>query len=169
MTFFSHFFLSFFLFFLLLTNKKRLLKQQTPLLDRAAASASSRMVITGEILFFKHRHTRTHTYVYIYMHFKLKNPLSYAMLVISTAVSQKELSQGCDFHGNCHGYRGERRGTGETAFLSIVLSWRLPRVTPHRLQKDELLLSLKRFLHHRAGPPEEDLGRLWFPVPVLYL
>ena len=52
------------------------------------------------------------------------------MLAISTAVSQKELSQGCVSMATAM-VTEEKRREQETDFLSTFLPWRPPRVTPH--------------------------------------
>lgn len=52
------------------------------------------------------------------------------MLAISTAVSQKELSQGCVSIATAM-VTEEKGREQETDFLSTFRPWRLPRVTPH--------------------------------------
>lgn len=54
------------------------------------------------------------------------------MLAISTAVSQKELSQGCVSMATAMVTEEEKRER-ETDFLSTLLPWRPPRVTPRLL------------------------------------
>lgn len=150
MTVSSHFFLS-----LHLTLHWQEAAAEAPLLDRAAAPVSSRMVLTGEIIFLK-----THTLK--------KNPLSQAMLVISTAVSQKKLSQGVISMATAMvtEEKGREQGRLPSCPLSSHGVHQGSFHTPSRMMTC-LLLLVRWSLSDVAGPLGWRLGRLRFSLPVL--
>lgn len=92
--------------------------EQRPLrwVEQRAARAPSTTVGTGGP-FTNHTHDQ--------------KPSLHCSVSAFNIVSQKEWSQGCGFHGNCHGYRAERKGLTETATPPTAPRRRLPRVMLH--------------------------------------